>query len=70
MKKVALFDWDKTVRKGGYVLFDFMDILVKDNTIDRSIVGEIDSILKQHAEGSLTYTEFAKEAIQIYRKPY
>ncbi len=70
MNYVALFDWDKTVRSGGYVLFDFIDILIKNNIIDKSIKDEFDKILKEHSEEKITYTEFAEKVIQIYRETY
>ncbi len=70
MKLFALFDWDKTVRSGGYVMFDFIKLLVQKGIVDKNIENEIDEILKQHSEGNITYTDFAKKAIQIYRKIY
>ena len=70
MKKVAFFDWDKTVRFGGYVLFDFIKILVQKGIFDESIESEIDGIMKEHSEGRMEYTTFAGRAIQIYRKIY
>ena len=70
MKNVAIFDWDKTIRKNGYVIFDFIGVLVKENIIDKSILNEIEIILKEYTEGKTTDTEMRKKAVQTYRKIY
>jgi len=68
MKHIALFDWDKTIRKDGYVIYDFIEILAKNNIIDKNIKNEMDMILSEHSEGKDTYTEFAKRVIKTYGK--
>lgn len=70
MKLFALFDWDKTVRFGGYVMFDFIKLLVQKGIVDENIENEIEEILNEHSAGNITYTDFAKKAIEIYRKIY
>ena len=67
MKLFALFDWDKTIRHGGYVMFDFIRVLVEKGIIDENVERDIGAILKNHSEGYLTYTEMAEKAIQICR---
>lgn len=68
MKDVAFFDWDKTIRKGGYVIFDFIKVLVEKNIIDKNIEVEIANILKEHSGGKLSYNDFAERAVRIYGK--
>lgn len=70
MKLFALFDWDKTVRSGGYVLFDLITILVEKGIMNENIENEMNKIKEEHKEGKISYEEFAQKAVQIYRKIY
>lgn len=70
MKLFALFDWDKTVRSGGYVLFDLITILVEKGIMNGNIENEMNKIKEEHKEGKISYEEFAQKAVQIYRKIY
>ncbi len=70
MKLFALFDWDKTVRSGGYVLFDLIELLVEKGIMDENIENEMKEIKEQHREGKISYEDFAIRAVQIYREIY
>lgn len=63
---VALFDFDF----GGYVILDFIRLLIEKKVMDEKFEKEIQHVLNQYSEKEMTYTEFANKIVQIYRKRY
>lgn len=69
MRKVALFDFDKTIRN-GYIIFDMIDMLVEHGVLPNRIKDELGTIKQNYSNKKITYHGFAEETVKTYRKIY
>lgn len=66
MKKIALFDWDYTVRKNhAYDLL--VDTLVENKIIDKKILKINEKRWNEYLNDKITHDQLAESGIEVYR---
>lgn len=68
MKKyIALFDWDKTVRK-DYACLTWLEMLVENNVVDKNLLKENNEVYQKYLNGILNHNQLTEEGMKIYGK--
>lgn len=68
MKKyIALFDWDKTVRK-DYACLMWIEMLAKSKVVDENILKENDEVYQKYLNGILDHNQLTEEGMRVYGK--
>lgn len=66
MKKyIALFDWDKTVRK-DYACLIWLEMLVKSKVVDENLVKENNEVYQKYLNGILDHNQLTEEGMKVY----
>lgn len=68
MKKyIALFDWDKTVRK-DYACLKWLEMLVESKKVDKNLLKENDEVYQKYLKGILDHNLLTEEGMKVYSK--
>ena len=68
MKKyIALFDWDKTVRK-DYACLKWLKMLVESKKVDKNLLEENDKVYQKYLKGILNHNLLTEEGMKVYCK--
>ena len=68
MKKyIALFDWDKTVRK-DYACLKWLKMLVESKKVDKNLLEENDKFYQKYLKGILNHNLLTEEGMKVYCK--
>lgn len=68
MKKyIALFDWDKTVRK-DYASLKWLEMLVESKKVDENLLKENDEVYQKYLKGILDHNLLTEEGMKVYCK--
>lgn len=68
MKKyIALFDWDKTVRK-DYACLKWLEMLVESKKVDENLLKENDEVYQKYLKGILDHNLLTEEGMKVYCK--
>jgi phosphoserine phosphatase len=65
MGRVALMDWDNTIRR-GWTIRDWARYLVGQDLLQDRTVSEVESVLERHAAGRCSYTVMADTVLQRF----
>lgn len=64
-RKVALLDWDNTLRP-GFTVIDWVTFLASRDQYDAVIVDQISSAIRSYSQRHLTYAELAELQAKLY----
>lgn len=68
MKKyIALFDWDKTVRK-DYACLMWLEMLVENKIVDKNLLKENNEVYQKYLNGILDHNQLTEEGMKVYGK--
>ena len=67
MNYIALFDWDKTVRK-NYACLMWLEMLEESGKIKKGLVKENDEVYQRYLKGELDHNELTEEGMKVYGK--
>lgn len=67
MNYIALFDWDKTVRK-NYACLMWLEKLEESGKIKKGLVKENDEVYQRYLKGELDHNELTEEGMKVYGK--
>ena len=64
---IALFDWDKTVRK-DYACLKWLKILVESKKVDEKLLKENDEVYQKYLKGIIDHNLLTEEGMKVYCK--
>lgn len=64
---IALFDWDKTVRK-NYACLKWLEMLVESKKVDENLLKENDEVYQKYLKGILDHNLLTEEGMKVYCK--
>ena len=67
MNYIALFDWDKTVRK-NYACLMWLEMLEESGKIKKGLVKENGEVYQRYLKGELDHNELTEEGMKVYGK--
>lgn len=68
MKKyIALFDWDKTVRK-DYACLMWLEMLVASKIVNKNLLKENNEVYQKYLNGILDHNQLTEEGMKVYGK--
>jgi phosphoserine phosphatase len=65
MGRVALMDWDNTIRR-GWTIRDWAHHLVKEDLLLSQTVSDVEAVLGRYTAGRCSYTEMADTVLQTF----
>ena len=65
VKKLALLDWDGTLRK-GFTIKTWVAFLVKENILNHRIEDALQNLFDDYKKGNLTHDDLSQETAELY----
>ena len=67
MNYIALFDWDKTVRK-NYACLMWLEMIEESGKIKQGLVKENNEVYHKYLNGTLDHNQLTEEGMKVYGK--
>ena len=67
MKYLALFDWDKTVRK-NYACTNWLEMIVESKKVSKDLLKENGEVYQKYLKGDIDHNELTEQGMAVYGK--